>query len=83
MGGEPVEKPTRVGEEPVCPVEPRPEGAAPLSAVEPRSEEAPPEVPAEAERRPPEPRRMGWRDWALLFVIFLVGMLSARACRGG
>lgn len=78
-----MEEPTRVGEEPVCPVEPRPEGAALLSAVEPRSEEAPPEVPAEAERRPPEPRRMGWRDWALLFVIFLVGMLSARACRGG
>lgn len=78
-----MEKPTRVGEEPVSPVEPRPEGAPPLSAVDPRSEGAPTEVPAEAERRSPEPRRMGWRDWALLFVIFLVGMLSARACRGG
>ncbi|MEW6545478.1 MAG: hypothetical protein AB1446_00985 [Bacillota bacterium] len=28
-------------------------------------------------------RRVGWRDWALLFLIFLVGMISARACRGG
>jgi hypothetical protein len=27
--------------------------------------------------------KMGWRDWALLLLVFLVGMVSARACRGG
>ncbi|MDI6893003.1 MAG: hypothetical protein AB1503_04655 [Bacillota bacterium] len=45
--------------------------AAPVGAPEPRA------------AGPARERRMGWRDWALLFLIFLVGMISARACRGG
>lgn len=96
MGGEPVEKPARTGDEPepqvehrpeealpVSPAEHPPEQVEPVSPVDSRPEEAEPETLEEARRRPPEPRRMGWRDWALLLVIFLVGMLSARACRGG
>lgn len=63
--------------------EPRRGEATPAEPPGPAAEAMPAEQPESRAAERGGQRRVGWRDWALLFLIFLVGMISARACRGG